>query len=85
MGPDFSAIEHTSLPQIIGALLTVVLIAAAAILIVSGVCWAYGAATGNWQIASKGRAGLLAAFGAAAAAGAGVGVTWWLIRLGGTL
>jgi len=61
------------------------LIAAVASLIIAAIMWAYGTTTGNWQFASKDRAGVLIALGTAAAAGAGVAVTNWLIHLGGRL
>ena len=82
MGPDFSALNGTTLERVIGALLTIVLIAAVASLIIAAIMWAYGTATGNWQLASKGRAGVLIALGTAAAAGAGVALTNWLVAVG---
>jgi hypothetical protein len=85
MGPDFSALDGSGIEAVIGALITIVLIAAVASLIVCGICWAYGTATGNWQLASKGRTGVLIALGTAAAAGAGVAILNWVIRIGGPL
>jgi len=82
MGPDFSALNGTTLERVIGALLTIVLIAAVASLIIAAIMWAYGTATGNWQLASKGRAGVLVSLGTAAAAGAAVAVTNWLMTVG---
>ena len=82
MSPDFTALNGTTLQQVIGALLTIVLIAAVGSLIICGVCWAYGSATGNYQLATKGRAGVLIALGTGAAAGAGVAWINFLIHLG---
>jgi len=82
MGPDFSALDGTSIEQVIGALLTVVLIAAVASLVIAAIIWAIGTGTGNWQLASKGRLGTLVALGTGAAAGAGGALMNWLINLG---
>ena len=85
MGPDFSALGGTSIEQVIGALLTIVLVAAVASLIVCAICWAIGSGTGNYQLETKGRTGVLIALGTAAAAGAGVALVNWLIHLGSHL
>jgi len=85
MGPDFSALNGTTLERVIGALLTIVLTAAVASLIIAAIMWAYGTATGNWQSASKGRVGVLIALGTAAAAGAGVAILNWLLHVGSRL
>jgi len=82
MGPDFSAFDGTSIEAVIGALLTIVLIAAVASLVIAAIIWAIGTGTGNWQLAAKGRLGTLVALGTGAAAGAGVAVVNWLIHLG---
>ena len=82
MGPDLTLINGTSIPRIIGALLTIVLITAVGSLIISAILWAYGTASGNWLLASKGRMGVLIALGSAAAAGAGVAITNWLLHIG---
>jgi hypothetical protein len=82
MGPDFSALDGTSLERVIGALLTIVLIAAVASLIICGICWAVGIGTGDWQLTSKGRVGTLVALGTGITAGAGVTWLTWLINLG---
>jgi hypothetical protein len=83
--PDFSAVTGGTLANAVGALLTVVLVAAVASMVVSAVCWACGEAQGNWQLAAKGKAGLLVALGAAAAAGGGVAWMNFLIHIGETL
>jgi Family of unknown function (DUF6112) len=73
------------LKQVIGALLTIVLIVAVLMVIVSAICWAFGASHGNPALASKGRVGVLVGVGAAALAGAGVAWVNWLIALGNQL
>jgi len=85
MGPDFSALDGTSIEQVIGALLTIVLIAAVASLVIAAIIWAIGTGTGNWQLAAKGRLGTLVALGTGAAAGAGVAFVNWLLAVGQSL
>ncbi|MDR2566168.1 MAG: DUF6112 family protein [Bifidobacteriaceae bacterium] len=82
MAPDFSAVGGNTLAAIVGALLTIVLIAAVASLIASAICWAVGEAQGNYQMAAKGKTGVLIALGAAAVAGAGVSWANFLIHVG---
>ena len=84
--PDFDGLGGIGdLKQVIGALLTVVLIVAVLMLIVSAIVWAIAAANGNHAIASKGRTGVLVALGAAVLAGGGVAWMNWLIALGDQL
>ena len=81
--PDFGAFTTgNTLASVVGALLTIVLIAAVASLIASGIIWAFGEINGNYQLAAKGKAGLLIALGTAITSGAAV--TWlnFLIRIG---
>ena len=74
--PDFGAVGGRDLIlQVLGALLTVVLIFAVLMLLVSAIVWAIAAVHGNYQGASRGRIGVLVALGAAALAGAGVALT----------
>lgn len=81
--PDFNGLSGISdLRSVIGALLTLTLISAVLMLIVSAVVWAVASSNGNYNAASKGRAGVLVALGAAALAGAGVAWMNWLIDLG---
>lgn len=83
--PDFGALgDNTTLQNVIGALLTFVLITAVFTMLISAIAWA-SAASGNHTIAAKARAGFLIALGAATLAGAGV--TWinWFINLGDQL
>ncbi|MGR6612343.1 MULTISPECIES: DUF6112 family protein [Kocuria] len=84
--PDFDGLGGIGdLKQVIGALLTIVLIVAVLMVIVSAICWAFGASHGNPALASKGRVGVLVGIGAAALAGAGVAWVNWLIALGNQL
>jgi cytochrome bd-type quinol oxidase subunit 2 len=85
MIPDFSAVNGTSLSQIIGALLTIVLIASVAALVISGIAWAFGQANGNYQAAAKGKIGVIVSLAVAICAGAAVIYINWLINLGETL
>lgn len=84
--PDFDGLGGIGdLKQVIGALLTIVLIVAVLMVIVSAICWAFGASHGNPALASKGKVGVLVGVGAAALAGAGVAWVNWLIALGNQL
>jgi hypothetical protein len=85
VGPDFGAVTGATLADAVGALLTIVLVAAVATAVAAGVSWAWGEATGNWQAAARGRTALLVAVGAAALAGAGVGFANWLVGIGAGL
>lgn len=80
--PDFGALGGAGqLRAVIGALLTVVLVCAVLMMIVSAAAWAVSNAHGNYRAAAKARAGLIAALGAAALAGA---ATTWINFLIGT-
>ena len=85
VAPDLTAVAGTALADTVGALLTIVLIAAVASLIASAIAWAYGEAAGNHQAATRGRTGALIALGAAAAAGAAVAWLNFLIGVGAGL
>jgi len=81
--PNFDGLGGIGdLKQVIGALLMIVLIVAVLMVIVSAICWAFGASHGNPALASKGRVGVLVGVGATALAGAGVAWVNWLIALG---
>ncbi|GAA4706607.1 hypothetical protein APR04_001724 [Promicromonospora umidemergens] len=85
VGPDFGAVTGSGLYPIIGALLTITLVTAVAMLVVCAAIWAVASAVGSWQVTSKSRTGvLLAAAGSVLSGGA---LTWinWLIDLGNTL
>lgn len=81
--PDFDGLGGIGdLKTAIGAMLTIVLIVAVLMLIVSAIIWAIAASTGNYGVAGKARAGTLVALGAAALAGGGVAWVNWLITIG---
>ena len=81
--PDFNGLSGVSdLQQVVGALLTIVLIASVAVMVISGVIWALASSSGNYQLASRGRIGVLVAVGAAVLAGGGVALMNWLISVG---
>jgi hypothetical protein len=84
--PDFGAVGGAEeLQNIVGAMLTFVLMISVLMMIIAGVTWALASASGNFQTAVRARTGLWVACGAAALAGAGV--TWvnFLIGIGSTL
>ncbi|KFI81933.1 DUF6112 family protein [Bifidobacterium psychraerophilum] len=84
--PDFGGLSGIdSLKDVVGALLTITLIAAVAALVVSGVVWAFGVSTGNYRLASRGRTAVLVALGVAVMAGGGVALLNWLIGVGDQL
>lgn len=84
--PDFGSLTGIdSLRDVVGALLTITLIAAVAALVVSGIVWAFGISTGNYQLASRGRTGVLVALGVTVLAGGGVALLNWLIGVGDQL
>ena len=76
---------QSTLIAIVGALLTITLIVACLMVIVSAVAWALATAHGNYHSVAKARAGVLVAVGAAALAGAGVAWMNFLLHLGSTL
>jgi steroid 5-alpha reductase family enzyme len=81
--PDFGSLSGIGdLKVVIGAMLTIILIVAVLMIIVSAIIWAIATSTGNPGSAAKARAGVCVALAAAILAGGGV--TWmnWLINLG---
>jgi hypothetical protein len=84
--PNIGAVGgQSALVAIIGALLTIVLIVACLMLIVSATAWALAAAHGNYHAVTKARTGVLVGAGAAALAGAAVAWMNFLLHLGSTL
>jgi len=84
--PDLSGVGgRSTLISIVGALLTVTLIVAVLMMIVSGIVWAVSSSTGNAQAAGKGKVGVFVALGAAVLAGAAVEWMNFLLNLGETL
>ena len=81
--PNFDGLSGIGdLKTVIGATLTIVLVIAVLMIIVSALIWAIASSTGNTSVAMKARAGVLVALGAAILAGAGVAWINWLIHLG---
>lgn len=79
--PDFGAVGgQAELRAIVGALLTIVLIIAVLMLVISATVWAISSAKGNIPSAVRARTGFLVSIGAAALAG--LGVTWINFLLG---
>lgn len=86
VGPDFGAVGASgTLAEIVGALLTVVLVVSVLMLTVCVIGWAIASATGNYQALTRARGGLWVSIGAAVLAGGGV--TWmnFLLRTGAAL
>lgn len=84
--PDFDGLGGIGdLKVVIGAMLTIILVVAVLMIIVSAILWAVASSCGNPGLASKGQAGVFVAVGAAALAGCGVAWINWLIDLGGQL
>ena len=81
--PNFDGLSGVGdLKTVIGAALTIVLVIAVLMIIISAIIWAIATGPGNTSIAAKARAGVLVALGAAVLAGAGVAWINWLINLG---
>lgn len=84
--PDFDGLGGIGdLREVIGALLTFVLVVAVLMLIVCAIVWAIATANGHHGPATKARVGAWTALGAAVLAGGGVAWLNWLIDLGTTL
>ncbi|SDL38750.1 DUF6112 family protein [Microbacterium azadirachtae] len=81
--PDFGALGGSGeLASVIGALLTIILIAAVLTLIISTIIWAIASSTGNPYTAQKARVGVFVAIGTAALAGASIAWANFLITVG---
>ena len=81
--PNFDGLSGIGdLKTVIGAALTIVLVIAVLMIIVSASIWAIATGTGNTSVAAKARTGVLVALGAAVLAGAAVAWINWLIHLG---
>lgn len=84
--PDLGAVGgRSTLISIVGALLTITLIVAVLMMVISGIVWAVSSSTGNAQAATKGKVGVFVAVGGAVLAGAGVAWMNFLLNLGNTL
>lgn len=74
--PDFGGVGASDdLRSVVGALLTIVLVVAVLILLICAVIWAIGSANGNYQAATRAKAGLWTALGAAVLVG---GLMAWM-------
>ncbi len=81
--PDFGGLDGIGeLREVIGALLTFVLIIAVLMLIVCAIVWALATANGHHGAATKARIGAWTALGAVVLAGGGVAWMNWLLDLG---
>lgn len=81
--PDFGAVGGIGdLRDVVGALLTYVLIFAVLTILICAVTWAIASSSGNYQSAARARAGVLVAIGAAVLAGGGVAWMNFLIGVG---
>lgn len=81
--PDFDGLSGIGeLREIAGALLLFVLVVAVLMVIVSAIAWAIGSSNGNFQMAGRGRVGVLVSLGAAILAGGLVAWLNWLIGVG---
>ncbi|MGB3373930.1 MAG: DUF6112 family protein [Microbacterium sp.] len=81
--PDFGSLSGIAdLKVVIGAALTLILIVAVLMVIVSAIIWAIATSTGNPEIAAKAHAGVFVALGAAVLAGGAVAWVNWLISVG---
>ena len=85
MHPDFSAVSGGTLFDVVGALLTIALLVAVLMLIVSVTVWAISSSSGNPTAASKAKAGVVASLAGAVIAGAGVAWLNFLLQLGSSL
>lgn len=81
--PNLGAIRDVAQFQdVIGALLTITLVAAVLTVVVSAVTWTFGQATGSYQSAARGRAGVIIAVLIAVLAGGAQAWLNFLITLG---
>lgn len=78
--PGISELEH-----IVGALLTVALIASLAGLAMSAIVWAVGNHSANPTLSGRGKSGVLVAFAAAALTGGAVALINFFAGAGATL
>jgi hypothetical protein len=84
--PNVNAVAgRGTLISLVGALLTITLVLACLMLIISAIVWAVSSASGNHQAASKARTGVWVAVGTATLAGTGVAWMNFLLGLGSSL
>ena len=81
--PDFGAVGASDeLGQIIGALITLVLVLSVMMLLISAAAWAVSASAGNYQGAARGRMGVIVAVLTALIAGGGIAWANFLLATG---
>lgn len=86
IAPDFGAVAASGeISRIVGALLTVALVVAVAVLIVCAVTWAITSASGNWNVSARARNGVLVALGGAALTGGSLAWINFLLGVGAAL
>ncbi|WP_345750903.1 DUF6112 family protein [Microbacterium rhizophilus] len=84
--PDFGAVgDGGTLADVVGALLTLVLIVAVLMVVVCAIAWALASSAGNYQAATRARIGVWIAVGSAGLAGAGLAWANFLMDVGGGL
>lgn len=84
--PNLGAVTAAGdLERMLGALFTVTLIVAVAVLVVCATTWAITSSSGHWQTAARARVGVWVALGGAAAAGGGLAWMDFLLDLGADL
>ena len=84
--PDFDAVASSAeLGQIIGGLMTIVLVLAVMMLIICAIAWGIASATGSYYGASRARLGVLVSVLTAAVCGGGIAWANFLIATGETL
>ena len=78
--PGIAELEH-----LVGAMLTLGLVAALAGLLISSIVWAVGSHSANPVLAGRGKTGVLVAFAAAALTGGAVALIDFFATAGGSL
>ena len=84
--PDIGALAGTdALARVVGSLLTLTLVIACLMLLISATTWALSHSAGNYQGATRARTGVFVSLGAAVLAGGGAAWLNFLIGLGPSL
>ncbi len=80
--PDFGAVNNGTMIDVVGALMTIVLVVAVAVIIIGAITWALSHNAGNYSTVTKAKTAIGISLGAAALAGAGVAWANFLIDTG---
>jgi hypothetical protein len=84
--PDIGALAgNDALARVVGSLLTLTLVIACLMLLISATAWAVSHSAGNYQAAARGRIGVFVSLGASVLAGGGAAWLNFLIGLGPSL